>query len=231
MTEAEAQWHRDMAGELEFWRRWAKEHRGLAIKRGSPTAPLLPWVDDAVTRVSCDPVRILEVGTGLFSAMGRRTRSNRLVKITCTDPLAEKFPAILDEHSLTRSYPIVRAEAERVCEHFGAESFDVVYAQNALDHCWDVLRALREIASVLRPGGRLVLRHMYRCGSRNNWQGLHKWDFFVARGKLVVEGLYGPASRHYVHGVAPLETEDLALDLHPSPGASEAWLTARLVRR
>lgn len=222
----EAEWRAGLAGELEFWRRWARVHRDLALERIDPRRPLMGCVDRAVTLVEAEPVRILEVGAGMVSVMGRVHSAGKRLEFTHCDPLGHAFPAILAEHAIPRPYPVLPSAAEELRQHFAAESFDVVFGQNCLDHCWDPRAVFGQIAEVLRPGGRLVIRHIYRCRARNNVEGLHRWDFFVGSGQVVVEG-EGP--RWIVGSGLPLKLEHVALELAP-PVKSEAWLVATFVK-
>src|SRR4029453_8859818 len=71
-------------------------------------------------------------------------------------------------------------------EHFGAQRFDLVYANNSLDHSTDPFVIISNMVGVVRRGGRVILRHARNEGETQRYEGLHQWNFDVVDNDLVV---------------------------------------------
>ena len=93
--------------------------------------------------------RILDVGCGPRGSLEWATTAAEAVGV---DPLADRYRTLqIREQRMT----YVNAYAEKM--PFGNSRFDDVFCFNALDHTADFRRAIKEIARVLRPGGRFLL--------------------------------------------------------------------------
>lgn len=184
-----------LRGELRWWRRYIATAGGPwpedLQQRLDPTAPLQePLIADRLGRFEGAAVRVLDVGAGPISSLGKAHRDVRL-DITAVDPLAEEYARLLSEAGI---HPSVRTEAchgEDVAKRFGTAAFDVAYSRNAIDHSADPLAVLRAMVDTVVPGGFVALRH-YRCEAENNgYVDLHNWNFDVDSGSLLVWGPYG----------------------------------------
>jgi SAM-dependent methyltransferase len=176
-----------LLSELMFWDRWlAQRGSGASMAemlREDRPAPEALW--QFIERAPGDPVRILEVGAGPIGSIGDRHPSRRL-EVTPTDVLANQYNRILRRRGIKPKIPTRYADAERLCGQFGAESFDLVYAANCIDHTDDALRAIQEMLSVVRPGGYVVMDHFQDEGAHQDYAGLHKWNLRAEAGKLVL---------------------------------------------
>ena len=163
------------------------------------------WLEDGVRpvarslwplieQVSSDPVKILEVGAGPIATIGFSHPTRRL-QITPTDVLAAKYDRILGKRGITPFVRTIYADAERLTAQFGADAFDLVYAANCLDHMRDPLTAIREMVSVVRPGGHVVMEHLVDEGVQQDYSGLHQWNLRAEDGHFI---LWNPSHRYDV---------------------------------
>lgn len=181
MTTPIQDWRSGVAGELEFWRLFRSFHPVLFARGMDPDAPLDLDVDCAVLK---DGARILDLGCGMVSSMGRRSRSGRTVEIHYADALAPEFYAIAKLQGFVLPYRIEEAHAESLEAVYSPGLFDVIYCRNALDHCYNPVEALRLLPRFLADNGTLVLKHYRNCADLNDWSGLHKWNFYDRGGQL-----------------------------------------------
>jgi SAM-dependent methyltransferase len=205
-----------LLSELVFWDRWlAQRGSGASMAemlREDRPAPEALW--RFIERAPRDPVRILEVGAGPIGSVGDRHPRRRL-EVIPTDVLAEQYNRILRRRGIKPKIPTRYADAERLSEQFGAESFDLVYAANCIDHTDDALRAIEEMVRVVRPDGYVVMDHFEDEGAHQDYAGLHKWNLKAADGKLL---LWNRDRRHDVSallaGGCDVQLASAGSDLH-----------------
>ncbi len=143
--------------------------------------------DGVVREVLADRPRtisILDVGAGPLTWLGYRYPGKTLT-IVPVDPLADEYDRLLREASLEPPIRTIRVAGEGILEHFGAASFDIAYATNALDHSADPFTIIRTW-SARPPGGVVILRHKRNEGASARYSGLHAWNFDVVDGRLVL---------------------------------------------
>lgn len=182
---------RHLKGEVGFWRRWlASEGLGwpedYAI-RLDPNARVQGHLARVIDRVAAAKVDILDVGAGLLTVIGKAHPTKELA-ITATDVLARQYGALLSEFGVAPPIPTIHAEAEKLRDALGARQFDVVHAQNSLDHTADPFAALEEMVALTRTGGFIVLLHEENEGRSELYHALHKWDFTCEDGRFVIAG-------------------------------------------
>jgi len=161
-------------------------------------------------------IRVLDVGAGPLTQLGS-SWPGKLLHITAIDPLADAYgellrntpafrsaaatrasvpgslvspPAtggLLRKYRIVPPVPTLSCEAERLVERFGESSFDLVYAQNCLDHSYDPLLAIRQAVAVVKPGCYVYLRHEQNEAIKERGRGLHKWNFRAVGGDFVIE--------------------------------------------
>src|SRR5581483_9461701 len=110
--------------------------------------------------------RVLEVGLGLGADSEQIVRrGGRWSGVDLTEESVDVVRTRFDLHAL----PYERLEVASVIDlPFDAHTFDVVYSFGVLHHVPQVRDAQREIARVLKPGGRLVAM-LYAKHSANYW--------------------------------------------------------------
>ena len=182
---------RHLRGEVGFWRRWLAAD-GLLWPddyrmRFDPDAPVQEHLARVIDRLAQSRVEILDVGAGPVTVVGK-THPSKQISITATDVLAREYNALLDKFAVTAPVRTTYAESERLRECLGGRQFDIVHAQNSLDHCADAIAALEEMLAVARPGGFVVLLHEENEGRNELYHALHKWDFACDGGRFVIAG-------------------------------------------
>jgi SAM-dependent methyltransferase len=182
-------WRSGIDRELAWWRGYLAsgglsqpEEFRFRFDRDAPLQPhvarVLPPLEDGAGH------RILDCAAGPATTLGK-TLDGRHLAITAVDALAEPYRALLDELGLVPPMPTLPGEVERLDTLFAADRFDLVYMRFALDHCYDPLAALRQMARVARPGGVVMVEH-YRDEAEAAYQGLRQWDLRPEPGDLVV---------------------------------------------
>jgi SAM-dependent methyltransferase len=166
--------------EVFFWRLWARssdtqEQRNALMDEGLRFPVQL---DPVVERIEGDTVRVLDVGAGPISSIGRR-HPTKAIHLTPTDVLAEQYGKILSARGLKPPVPTVYADAETLSQQFGNDAFELVHASNCIDHMRDPAKAIDEMVKVVRPGGWIVLIHRMDEAKHQDYAGLHQWNVAV----------------------------------------------------
>jgi SAM-dependent methyltransferase len=182
---------RHLRGEVGFWRRWLQSG-GLGWPedyafRLDPRAPIQEHLARIIESIPQSRVEILDVGSGPLTVIGKVHPTKRL-SITATDVLGSEYDALLGKLGIEPPVRPIAAEAERLRDTLGGRSFDLVHAQNALDHCADPFAAINEMVAVTRPGGFIVLLHEENEGEKERYHALHKWNFANEGGRFVIRG-------------------------------------------
>jgi SAM-dependent methyltransferase len=152
-----------LAQEVQFWRnwfatgglQWPEEYRFRIDPEVEVDDPLLREILDASPQAR---VSILDVGAGPITSVGFRFRGKELA-ITAVDPLADEYDRILRDYGIEPPVRTERRQGEDLLSRFAPDSFDVVFARNALDHTLDPLPIIHKMVSVARPGGHVVGGH------------------------------------------------------------------------
>jgi SAM-dependent methyltransferase len=178
-----------LGAELFFWWRWLGT-RGLRWpeefeRRLDPQRPLLDHVAAYVRRIEAQPVRILDVGAGPVTCLGYRLEGKAL-EIAAVDVLARAYARLWPRDLPAPPVRTEYADAERLTDRFSPDSFDVVYAQNSLDHAAHPEVAIGQMLQVAKPGGYVVLMHARDEAVNEGYAGLHQWNFTERGGDFVV---------------------------------------------
>jgi glycosyltransferase involved in cell wall biosynthesis len=128
--------------------------------------------------------RVLDVGSGPLSPLAWAV-DHKLIDVIAIDPLAEIYGGILQKFNI--DYPIkpLKGCGERVAEMFEKGYFDVVFTRNAIDHSDSPNDCVKNMVAVLKDGGILYMEGFENEGTRNNWQGLHRWNLRHKQGNLI----------------------------------------------
>lgn len=188
-TATAERWAASLDEELGFWWRWLRNKGDTwpedYKRRIDPRSALQPELHRHISARVGARVRILDVGSGPLTAIGKRWRWRR-VSITAVDPLADRYAALFARLGLNPPVRPIQGEAERVAELLPHGSFDLAFAANSLDHGYDPLRSIRQMLQLVKPGSKVVLDHMVNEGERMRYANLHQWNFRADDGRLVI---------------------------------------------
>lgn len=185
-------WRGRKRSEVDFWAGWLTGAPGTeqwAADREDRLDPETeirdPVVRAELARISSEAISILDVGAGPLTWLGYRYPGKRIT-IVPVDPLADDYDRLLREAGLQPPVRTIPVAGEALLEHFQPASFDIAYATNALDHSADPLAIIRNMVTVVRPGGAVILRHKRNEGASARYSGLHAWNFDAVDGAFVL---------------------------------------------
>jgi SAM-dependent methyltransferase len=175
--------------EVQFWRDWFKT-KGLQWpedfrSRFNPEQPIQDRVGKFIDRLDAERIQILDVGAGPMTKLGKKHPSKQL-EITATDLLASEYDGLLAELKIEPPLRTIYANGERLVEQFGQNAFDIVYAENCVDHMVDPLRAIDQMLMVTKPKGYVVLYHKENEGVRQRYRQLHQWNITCENESFVI---------------------------------------------
>lgn len=181
-------WTNALPSELKFWDDWFKT-KGLDwpqdyAERIDPTTEICQRV---ASYLKTGNELILDVGAGPLTVLGKMWKGERL-SITACDALGSHYKSIMDKYGIAPIVETEQCKAEDLVLKYGMGEFDLVHAQNCIDHCEDPVRAIFEMVSVCRKGGTVLLRHEINEGKNENYQGLHQWDFYCDNNSFMISG-------------------------------------------
>lgn len=172
-----------------------------------------------------DCPRILDVGAGPISLLGRRI-GETLADLVPVDPLAKGYTSILEKYRVEPPVRTEEASVEQLERHFGADTFDLVFMCNALDHSVDPVKGLSEMLAVARPNGYVFLQHYVNEGVEELYAGLHQWNLCCDQGSFII---WSPSERHNASelfgGLAEITVQDSDV------GLQKRWLEVTMRKR
>ncbi len=142
---------------------------------------------------SCDGLRILDVGSGPHTSIGK-PKVDYPVEIVAVDPLAKEYAEMLSRCGLTPAIVTQYGEAESLTDVIEPDSFDIVYAKNSLDHVADPLKSIQQMAIVCRPNGVLFCEGRVNEGVHQNYNQLHQWNLMPCEDDLIIWNREGASS-------------------------------------
>jgi len=178
--------------ELSYWKKallpesgeWSEGLLHLEYRLDSESE-LQKELADLVTFSNGETPRILDVGCGPLTSLGKKV-GEKSVDLICIDPLAEDYVKIMEEVGLE---PLIKPRAipgEEIHLNFEENSFDLAHARNSLDHAYNPAYVIRQMLWAVRPGGAVYLYHLVNEAERNEYKGLHQWNFCSRNGEFVV---------------------------------------------
>ena len=204
MKDIRANWQKELIdSELKFWDDWFRT-KGLdwpedyAFRIDPETEIqeyLRPFLHGARGRgqraEEVGMKLILDVGSGPLTVLGKRLDGVKL-NIVCADPLANEYRELLEKYGILKQvqddYQCFNCSMENIAQLFIQTTFDLVHAQNCVDHSYDPVRAVCEMICVCKPGGTVFLKHERNEAENEGYGGLHQWNFDCVDGKFVISG-------------------------------------------
>jgi len=222
------QWESNAQEEIQFWREWIRTRGDRWPKEFSmrldPAVPVHPILADVLGAVRDDPLRVLDVGSGPLTSVGKRL-GRRKVLVTPVDALADKYNAILDEYGIKPPIRTIACAGEELVNLFAPRTFHVAYCRNALDHMIDPPKVLTAMWTVIKPDGWVVLEHYQNEGVFEAGRGLHQWNLEVDGDQLFIWSRETRVSVHeHFQGARRVNIEVTELDGRP-------WIVARFQKR
>jgi SAM-dependent methyltransferase len=186
---SKARWDAGLSEEIAFWDSylgsqgllWPKDYQ----KRLDPRTEFSSELDLYLLDVTGTTVRILDVGAGPLTRLGK-THPTRRLEIIATDPLAPHYDRLLEKHGIVPPVRTISGAGEELTKQFPRNSFDFAMASNCLDHSYNPLRAIEQMIAVVKPSRYIFLTHSENEAEKQSWHGLHQWNFTVIDGDFVV---------------------------------------------
>ncbi len=188
---AKAKWKAALPEETAFWDSYIASHGeawgGDFTERMDPAFPLQPYLLELISLPKGATVRILDVGAGPLTYVGK-VSSDWPIDLVAVDPLADAYDQLLHTHGVEPPVRTRRGAAENLSALFAENTFDIVTARNALDHCVNPIKAILEMIAVCKPGGVVTLHHAINEAERQGHFGLHQWNFYAKEGDFFISG-------------------------------------------
>lgn len=178
-------WRLALPDEVSFWDEWLSTKgrewpEGYAC-RLDPGFPLQDFIARHLDTPNGGSARILDVASGPMTWIGKRW-GERKIEIDPVDILAQFYEGLLCKHGIT---PLIRtryASIEGLCRSVGEAAYDLVFCKNALDHCRNPMRGIREMVLAAKPGRTVLLHHHRNEAISLGYAQLHQWNFDVDPG-------------------------------------------------
>lgn len=227
-------WKRGWDNELNYWRYilsdMGKKEGVEADTRArlDPNAPLQENFRNLATDIGkTSKLRILDVGAGVLTHIGK-VWDNCDVQITAIDPLAAAYDELLSDVGIEPIVRTIEGQAENLPQQFPRQRFDIVVANNALDHSADAPACIKGMWQVVVKGGVMVLSHAINEAETHRYQGMHCWNFYVDEGDEVAAPSLMVSDNETVTSVIELLGDNaqlVALTVVPAPN-KPGWVTA-----
>jgi len=186
-------WEEHIHEEVAFWDEWLRTGGGMWPEdfrsRLDPRQRLPELIENALLNrgvAAGSPIRILDLGSGPLTSVGA-VSDHYQVEVVPVDPLADHYRSLLAKHRIDAPVLPQQGEAERLDCLFQAQSFDVVWARNSLDHAYDPLMCIYQAYRVLKSGGTMIVMFHPNEADHGNYQGLHNWNFDIRNDAFVIE--------------------------------------------
>lgn len=208
------EWDKGLAEELQAWEFMLKDNgRNWVVseyhRRLDPESELQDEYKRLIdARPGCPPLRLLDVGAGPLTSMGKKWEG-RTLQFFPVDPLAQEYNAILARTGLRAPAPSQPGQGEKLLDLFEKNSFDFALASNSLDHSHDPLLVVRQMIAVVKPQCCVYLGHFTNEAITAGYSGLHQWNFSIKRGDMFLSDgrKHRYSLRDEFNGVATLECE------------------------
>jgi SAM-dependent methyltransferase len=177
-------WDDGVANEIEFWTRWF-ETKGLEWPQDYKTRldPNLPLQENVreFLNPAAESFEILDVGAGPLTLLGK-TWPGKQVRITATDALADEYDKIMQRCQVTPPVRTTWCHGELLSRRFRRNTFDLVWAENCVDHSYHPIAVIKGALEVVKLGAHVVLIHATNEAENEHYSGFHQWNFCERNG-------------------------------------------------
>lgn len=184
-------WSRGLNSELEYWRSFFAT-RGFGSegfeRRLDPNSVMQEAaVIERLGRLPRRdaPLRILDVGAGPVTNLGRTFKGERL-DIIAIDCLADHYNRLLDELGIEPDVRTLQCAGERLLDVVAPDSCDLVFSRNAIDHGYDPMLSIFNMVEAVKENCSVVLKHGVNEAEEAGYEGLHQWNFSMEGGRLIL---------------------------------------------
>ena len=118
-------------------------------------------------------VWIADLGAGVISTTGNTWKTAK-VHLYPSDYFFDEYEKFYKMKGIKQFIPMEKQDMENLT--YKDEMFDIVHCANALDHCIDPYKALKEMYRVCKKGGWIYLRHIPNEGKNNRYSLQHQWN-------------------------------------------------------
>lgn len=165
--------------EIKFWRRWINSDGWLYKddfkSRINPLKEITQPHSSIINALySCDPVSVLDVGSGPITGMGY-IHPTVTVEIKACDPNADFYNQMLEKRGIVPPVKTEKIEGERLLDRF-KQPFDYITCTNAMDHMESPDQCIHQMLKLIKPNGVIYLQHEINEGLKEGYRGYHKWN-------------------------------------------------------
>ncbi len=205
--------------ELLFWEKQLKNGEFQKSERFRSDIPLPDPFHDFITHLldiklqGNTQVDVLDVGAGPVTVISPYYTRKYNLNVTAIDTIAAEYVQLLRKYNVSPPITTQKCDAENILDKFNRNSFDMVYAQNSIDHTSDPFIAIKSMIKVLKPGGVLGLMHIKDEAVREAYRGLHQWNFTKFDDSFYVTGRNSSINITYeVQDMIELTTKTTVMD-------------------
>ncbi len=191
-ADAYLKWLRGIDMEISFWSGYLKSRGGpygpdfeMRLDPEAQIGARDPILKNSVNAIARERVRILDVGAGPLTGIGKR-QPGKTIELSACDPLAELYRTLLTQNSIEPPVKTQFADAENLSLFFAPRSFDVACCINALDHSYDPLKGIAEMLKVIEDDGIIHLGHAENEAEFEQYKGFHQWNFTAADEDFII---------------------------------------------
>lgn len=166
-----------------YFKNFLKQKKDKYLNRLNPNKKIEDALVELLTNISGNKIKILDIGAGPLTKVGYKL-NNILVELYPIDPLAKTYNRILNKKNIHPPVKTIFGNVEKLSKQYSENEFDLIYANNSIDHTADPMKAINEIHYVLKPDHYFYFSHFINEGEKNNYYGLHQWNFYYKNHNL-----------------------------------------------
>lgn len=171
---------------LSFHEYNIKKNKEKLEKYWSESCPVNKRIEAEIKNLPTGRINLLDVGCGPFPKSGVYYKGNEIKRVLI-DAMAKEYHLLLNNNGInTYGQKITCCNAEEVESVFKKKSFDIIYSKNALDHTYNPIKAIKQLANLLNENGIMILEHYLNEGEYTNYFGLHQWNFSIEKGSFYI---------------------------------------------